>query len=183
MLITIKEISKNPFILKDKIFIYPTDTIYGIGCDAKNEELVNKIRKIKQRHETPFSVIAPDKEWIKENCEISQNAKFYLNKLPGPYTLILKLKNKQAIANNVSFSSTIGVRIPAHPITKIISKLKIPIITTSVNLSGDKFMTSLDDLNQEIKSQIDAIIYEGPIKCKPSTVIDLSQDKEKILRN
>ena len=141
------------------IFIYPTDTIYGIGCDARNFNAVKRIRELKNRDEKPFSVIAPSKEWIINNCEEKN-----LNKLPGPYTLILKLKNKECVASNVSGLNTLGVRIPDHWF-----KVDIPIVTTSVNKSDKTNMTSLEDLDKDIK--VDFIIYEGEKKGKSSRII------------
>ena len=81
-------------ILDGAVFIYPTDTIYGIGCNAENEEAVKKIRDAKNRSKAPFSVIAPSIDWIKENCEVTETAEEWLEKFPGPYTLIFKLKDK-----------------------------------------------------------------------------------------
>ena len=74
------------------VFVYPTDTIYGIGCDATNSSSVLKVRNIKERNDLPFSVVAPSKDWIRDNCEVDAKAEQWLDKLPGPYTLILKLK-------------------------------------------------------------------------------------------
>ena len=161
-------------ILKTGIFIYPTDTIYGIGCDATNKKLVEKIRQIKQRPETPFSVISPSANWIFENCVVSANAKEWIGKLPGAYTLILKLKNKSTIAENVSKKESVGVRIPAHWFSKVVEGLGVPIVTTSVNLSGEKFMTLIEDLDENIKKKVDLIIYEGEKKGTPSEIIDLT---------
>ena len=64
------------------VFIYPTDTIYGIGCGALDKNAVEKIRRLKERQTNPFSIIAPSKEWITENCIITKEAKDLLNKLP-----------------------------------------------------------------------------------------------------
>ena len=70
------ELNQNKkFILKQLkkcIFIYPTDTIYGMGCDARNKKLVQKIRTIKSSYIQPFSVIAPSIDWIRKNCEVSE---------------------------------------------------------------------------------------------------------------
>ena len=79
--------------LKKSVFIYPTDTIYGIWCDATNHELVSMIRDIKQSYGQPFSIIIPNKNMIYEFCETNKKTKEYVDKLPGPYTLILKVKN------------------------------------------------------------------------------------------
>ncbi len=164
--------------LKNSVFIYPTDTVYGIGCDATNNKLIQKIRKIKQRDKKPFSIIAPSKKWIYENCAIDTKVEKYLEKLPGAYTLILKLKNKKAINKETNNNmDTIGVRIPKHWFSKIVKKINIPIITTSVNISGQKNMTNINDLNQEIKKQVDFIVYEGEKKGKSSKVIDCITEK------
>jgi L-threonylcarbamoyladenylate synthase len=163
-------------ILENSIFIYPTDTIYGLGCNALREDLVEKIRLIKQRPEQPFSVIAPSKAWIYKNCNVSRQGSKWVKKLPGPYTLIMNLKNPNAVAENVNNNlPTVGVRIPKHWFTEIVSELNIPIVTTSANITGGNFMTSLDDLDEEIKRKVEYAIYEGPKKGKPSELIDLTK--------
>ena len=78
--------------LKTEVFIYPTDTIYGIGCDATNDKLVEKIREIKQRENKPFSIIAPSVQWILDNFNV--NVRLIDKYLPGPYTLLLEKKQK-----------------------------------------------------------------------------------------
>ncbi|MFZ2522114.1 MAG: L-threonylcarbamoyladenylate synthase [Minisyncoccia bacterium] len=154
-----------------KIFIYPTDTIYGMGCDATNEDTVKKLRVIKNRFEKPFSVIAPSKEWILENCMVNESD---LKILPGPFTLILKIKNKDIVVPDVSFLDTLGVRIPDSWFTEIISEAGVPFITTSVNLSGEKHMEKLEDVPREILEKVDYVIYDGPITGKQSTRVNLS---------
>ncbi len=165
------------------IFIYPTDTIYGIGCDATNSSAVQKIRQLKKRMKNPFSVIAPSKNWIHNNCEIDKKAMEWIEKLPGPYTLIMKLRNKDAVAEKVNLGlDTIGIRIPDHWISEEIEEIGIPIVTTSVNVEGSMFMTSLDNLNPEIKSGISFIIYEGKLKARPSKLVDLTKEKAQIIK-
>jgi len=162
------------------IFIYPTDTIYGIGCNALNQKAVQKVREIKQRPETPFSIWVPSLKWIEENCLVEKNIQEWLEKLPGPYTLILKLKNKKAVAKEVNNSlNSIGVRIPDHWLGKLIEKLGFPIVTTSANRSGQNFMTSLEDLDPEIEKHVDFLIYEGEKKGHPSKIMDLTTGKIK----
>ncbi len=175
-----KEFKKRKGIIKEiksKIFIYPTDTIYGIGCNSLNKDLVEKIRKIK-KSKKPFSVIAPSKNWIYKNCHYK---KAYIEKLPGKYTFILKLKRK-IFPNNVSFGKTVGVRIPKHEFCDLIRKAKVPFITTSVNKSGEKNITKIDDISRRIRNKVDYIIDYGPLNGKPSTIIDLTKKIAKIIR-
>jgi|TARA_B100001964_G_C14258134_1_gene613589 L-threonylcarbamoyladenylate synthase len=177
-----KDIIRTSLIENNPVFIYPTDTIYGLGCNATNKQAVEKIRDIKQRKSNPFSVIAPSKEWIDENCIVNENAKDWIKRLPGPYTLILKTK-KQCVAENVAPDlDTLGIRIPDHWFSNFVNEIDIPIVTTSVNKSSEDFMTSLDDLDSEIKSRVDFIVNEGEKKGNTSKIIDLTDDTEVIER-
>lgn len=166
-------------IREGELLIHPTDTIYGIGCNAANKEAVKKLREIKQRpEEKPLSVIAPSKEWIRQNCMVDEEVESWLDKLPGPYTLILKLKNQDAVAENVTGGKeSIGVRMPDHWFTQITEEIARPIITTSVNIRGQTFMTSLDDVDDSIRNRIPIILYEGEKHGTPSTIVNLSGEE------
>ena len=165
-------------ISRGAIFIHPTDTIYGLGCNALRAESVKKIREIKESYQNPFSIIAPSKEWILKNCHINEKGKEWLNKLPGPLTLILKLKNKDCIVKEVNNGlDTLGVRISDNWFSEFIKWLKLPTITTSVNKTGNDFMTSLEDLDSGIKGNVDFIIYDGEKKGRPSEIVDLTKGK------
>src|SRR3989338_9230337 len=168
-------------ILDGAVFVYPTDTIYGIGCNATDEKAVRKLREIKGRPTNPFSVIAPSAEWIIENCVLNEKQKEYLELLPGPYTLILKTKNHPVAKSVNQGLSTLGVRIPDHWISDAVKDSKIPIVTTSANKSGDEYMTSLEDLDESIKNNVKFIVYEGEKEGKPSKIIDLT-DKVKVIK-
>jgi len=168
-------------ILGGAVFIHPTDTIYGLSCDATNDEAVGKIRAIKERFKRPFSVIAPSKEWIKENCEMTPNAEEWLEKLPGPYTLIMKLKNKKAISEKTNMGmDTVGIRIPAHWMSHAAAAIGIPLITTSANKMDEDYMTTLENLNPDIKLKVDFIIYEGEKHGKPSKLVHLEGDEVEV---
>ena len=159
-------------ILDGAIFIHGTDTIYGLGCDATNKEAVARLRKIKEKEKQPFPIIAPSKEWILENMEVKEKD---LEKLPGPFTIIAKMKTKDAVAPNVNpmGDNTIGVRIPDYWFSMVVSMLGIPIVTTSVNKGGGAYMKQIEDLSSELKKDIDFAIYDGPIEGKPSERINL----------
>ncbi len=149
------------------IFILPTDTIYGLSCDATNEEAVATIRRLKNRPEAPLSVWAPSKEWIRTNCVVEEED---LAKLPGAYTLIVRLKNTNAVAKNVC-EDTIGVRMPDHWLADSIEKFGKPVITTSVNKSGEPFMTCQEDLDKDVAQGVDVMIDEGVKEVRPSIVL------------
>ena len=183
-------ITKEEFILRkdellDKIkhgaiFIHPTDTIYGLGCSALDGKAVKKIREIKGRPSKGFSVIAPSIEWIRENVHIKSEAfEDWLEKLPGPYTFICEVKHKGIVASEINpEGNTIGMRVPHHWFTEVAKMAKIPLVTTSANKLGKDFMTSLDDLDPEIKKHVDFIIYEGEKKGRPSQIVFLDQTDE-----
>jgi len=161
-------------IVRGDTFIYPTDTIYGLGCNALLPEAVRKIREIKKRDEAkPLSVIAPSKEWILKYCEIGDERQ--LDRLPGPYTLILKKKPDCPVAPEINFTDdTIGVRIPKHWFTELVEQAGVPFVTTSVNFSGGSFMKKFSDIPEEISALADYCIYEGEKKGVPSTKINIA---------
>ena len=164
------------------IFIYPTDTIYGIGCNALDSRAVKKIRDIKGRPKTPFSIIAPSKEWIRENAH-AQGEIFedWLEKLPGPYTLVAKINDKAIVSEEIHpGGDTLGMRLPDHWIADLVRMTKIPIVTTSANKVDKNFMTSLEDLDPEVKKHVDFIIYEGAKKGRPSQIVFLDKEEVKV---
>jgi len=161
------------------VFIYPTDTIYGIGCDATNDSAVEKIREIKKRDNKPFSIIAPSIKWIIKNCEVKKED---LDKLPGPYTYVLKSKDTTVSKKIAPDSNLLGLRIPNSWFSDIVSELNIPIVTTSVNISGKKHMTCLKDLNENIRDSVDFIIYVGEKKGNPSTIIKIIDNKKEEIK-
>lgn len=177
----VKETSIIKAIKKGKIIIYPTDTIYGIGCDALNTEAILKIREIKERDsKKPFSIIAQSKQWIYNNFEAN---KPYIKKLPGPFTFILRTKKEKLVSNHVTNNTNIlAVRIPDHPFTKIIQKAKTPFISTSVNISGQPPITEINKIPKKITKQVDLIIDAGKLSKKPSTLIDLTGNIARIIQ-
>ena len=171
-------------ILSGEVFIHPTDTIYGLGCNALSSKAINKIREVKKRPSTPFSVIAPSVEWIKENCVITKEGEKWLKELPGPLTLILKTKNSPVASEVNPNVESLGVRIPNHWISKFVEWLGVPIITTSVNVIDEPFMTKIEDLdldmNVNIKRKLGFALYEGEKTGRPSKIIHLEKDEVKV---
>ena len=164
-------------IVAGAVFVYPTDTIYGLGCNALDKDAVNRLREIKKNPDRPLSVIVPTKGWIYENCFTELGAD-WIEKLPGPYTLILGLKSPRCVAPNVHLDKgSLGVRMPMHWCLELARLCRVPIITTSANIAGEDYMTSAENLSEEIRAQIDFFIDEGPIEGRPSTIVDLTGDR------
>ena len=174
------------FFLKEmhrgKIFVYPTDTIYGIGCDATNSHAVEKIRLLKKRDAKPFSVIAPTKYWIRNNGTYNLDIDKWIAKLPGPYTLILGLKNSRAVDRGVNNGlGSLGVRIPRNWFAEIVKEFGSPFVTTSVNISGEKHITDVGEIDEDWG--IDYVIDGGVLNGNPSTIVNLIGEEKIMERN
>jgi len=168
-------------IMAGKIFVYPTDTIYGIGCNALIGESVRRIREIKQRDEKPFSVIAPSKDWIRKKCFVDEKVEKWLGKLPGAYTLILELRENGAVSEEVCVGwEGLGVRLPDNWFASVIGEVGLPFVTTSVNLSGEKPCSEIGEIDKEILDKIDYVIDVGRLGGKPSRVVNLLAGREEV---
>jgi len=173
-------------IQKGKVFIYPTDTLHGLGTDALNYHSVNRISVIKKRSNKPFLIIAPSFEWIFENCliENAEIKKILFEKLPGRYSFILKLKKHKIINKNTNDQCpSIGIRMPDNWFYRLIKKSGRPFISTSINFSGEPAVQNLEDLPIEISQAVDYIIWdETLVGGKASTIIDLTSGRSKVIR-
>ena len=160
-----------------KVIIYPTDTVYGIGCDATNKQAVSRVYSIKKRDPSkPVSVIMGSIRMIKEYCEVTQEQQKLIEKyLPGPFTFILKQKKPLACDT----PGTLAVRIPDYaPIVKACEILGKPIVTTSANISGSKESWSVNAIDVEVVTKVDFVFDGGPCKYRgPSTVYDCTTNK------
>ncbi|MDI9624224.1 MAG: L-threonylcarbamoyladenylate synthase [Methanothermobacter sp.] len=169
-------------ILKDGgIVLYPTDTLYGLGVNAFDEEAVKRLYRLKRRPlNKPISICLHDTKWIGRIAYLNPKIERLIKKLlPGPFTIILKKKN--TISQILTGSSEkIGIRIPDNIISRELSK-EFPITSTSANISGMKTHNNIKDIIQQI-GEVDMAIDAGPLKGVPSTVIDLTLDPPKILR-
>ncbi len=167
-----------------ELIIYPTDTIYGIGCDMKNSKALEKLNQLKNRPTNkPFSFICNDMSEAAHYARISNAAHRVMKRfLPGPYTFVLPtgsgVPKKMASADRA-----VGIRIPNHPITLALAKeFGAPIITTSVNVSNEQPLNAIGDLSHMFTSAVAVIIDGGPLDNVPSTIIDFTEDDPKVIR-
>ncbi len=167
-------------VLNNKgVIVYPTDTVYGIGGDALCEEVVSRVREIKQiRKSKPFSLMFGSFSQIKEYCELAPWESEILTKyLPGPYTFIVRKKKDVEIAATGDLTS-VGVRIPDNMFCiKLAKKFGKPIITTSANITGEPPPASLEEVDKRILEKVDLAVRGGKTRAEPSTIIDLIQQK------
>ena len=161
------------------IIIYPTDTVWGIGCDPFNQKSVDNLFRIKGKKEEGLSILINNKELISDYCLISTKKKKIVDKLfPGPVTVILKSKVK--FAKGVARNGNIAIRIPNNKTSISLAK-ENPIITTSANMHG---MDVVKDMNEAREIFGNSCIYlngEKPIGIE-STIINLTGNNPKIVR-
>jgi tRNA threonylcarbamoyl adenosine modification protein (Sua5/YciO/YrdC/YwlC family) len=166
------------------VIAYPTDTIYGIGCDIFNKKGVKKIYQIKQRDpRKPFSFICSDLSDVSNYAQVSNFAfKIMKRQLPGPFTFVLEATRivPDLLATR---QRTVGIRIPDDPITlSIVRELGHPIVTTSVNASGKEPELDPTDIEATMGHQLDLVVDGGNRLSNPSTVISLVGDRVEVLR-
>lgn len=168
-----------------KIFIYPTDTLLWIWCNTQIKSSVERVYEIKKRVNKPLLVIIPSINWIKSNCDISsKNFEKIKQKLPWPYSFIVKLFDKNIISPLINgWWETVWIRIPNNWFSEIIAKSWTTFITTSVNFSWENPATKIKDIPKEILESVDYVIEDDEnLSWKSSTLIDLSWDEEIVLR-
>lgn len=171
------------------LVIFPTETTYGAGVDATNQEAVNKLLAYKSRREgKPLSIAVTDQKMAEKYVELTESAKrIYDRFLPGPVTVVSKTKG--TVADGVASEyGTLGVRIPDYPLMlEIVKAYGKPITATSANGSGEKRPYTIQDifdgLSEKQKGLIDLVLDAGELpKNPPSTVIDTTLDTPVVFR-
>lgn len=172
-------------VLRDGgVIVYPTDTVYGLGCDIRNNDAIERIIRIKGRDPSkPFSFICADLSDISKFAKVSDYAYRILRRfLPGAYTFVLE-GHKETPKLLRAKRKTVGIRIPDHPVPlALVKKLGGPIVTTSANRSGEDVLTDPEELEVELGHEVDLILSCGPMAVTPSSVISLLNDMVEVLR-
>lgn len=162
-----------------EIIVYPTDTVWGIGCDPFNQKAVDRLFKVKGKKENGVSILIKSKDLVSEYCNVnSKNLKIVEKLFPGPVTLIMKSKVK--FAKGVTRDGNIAVRVPNND-TAISLVENNPIITTSANKHGRNIAKSLDEARKIFGNSCIYVEGEQP-KGIESTIINLTKNSPKILR-
>ncbi|WP_323758564.1 L-threonylcarbamoyladenylate synthase [Roseivirga sp.] len=174
-------------VLRDGgVIIYPTDTVYGIGCDFSNTKAVERVCKIKNVKPQNLSFICYDLSEISEYVKQLSTPVFKVMKklLPGPYTFILNSNSSVPKILNAK-KKTVGIRVPNNSIPRLLVKeLGRPIITSSIQGEDDVIEYSTDPslIFEKYENLVDIVIDGGYGGNVPSTVIDCSNDQFEIIR-
>lgn len=181
----LRYINKAVKVLKEGgVIVYPTDTVYGIGCDIFNKNALERIFSIKNDGITKlFSFVCADLKDIAKYVKVSDYAyKMMKHHLPGPYTFILPAA-KEVPKKLWTKRKTVGIRIPNHEISlKLVTELGNPIISTSTTNRKGTLILDPIEIKSIFHSQVDLMLSQGGLRGKLSSVIDLSGDMPEIVR-
>ncbi|WDO12254.1 threonylcarbamoyl-AMP synthase [Flavobacterium sp. WW92] len=183
-----KEIDRVVKVLKEGgLVIYPTDTVYGLGCDITNTKALERIAKIKgiKLDKANFSFVCHDLSNISDYVKQIDTSTFKLLKrtLPGPYTFILPGNNN--LPKEFKKKNTVGIRVPDNSIAlEIVKQLGNPIVSTSIHDDDDviEYTTDPELIFEKWQNLVDVVIDGGYGDNQPSTIIDLSGSEPVVVR-
>jgi tRNA threonylcarbamoyl adenosine modification protein (Sua5/YciO/YrdC/YwlC family) len=173
---------------KDGVIIFPTDTIYAMGCRLDSKKAIERMCKItgKKVEKVNFSLICESLSHIAEYTAVLDKAVFRLmkNNLPGAFTFILKANNNvtKFFAGN---KKTIGIRVPDNAIAQaIISELGVPLVATSIHHDDEivEYMTDPSEIHDKFEYQVDCVIDGGVGDIVPSTIVDCTEEEIVVVR-
>lgn len=170
--------------LKDgAVIIYPTDTVYGLGCDIFNQKAMEKLSRIKgvKLDKSMFSIVCNDLSHLSTFTRPIDNTTFRLLKraLPGAFTFILNANN--SLPTYYKSRDTVGIRVPEHKVSQaIVKSLGSPIASTSLNHTDEegKYFTDPELIAEKYDKLVDIIIDSGTGETNPSTIVDISNGVE-----
>jgi tRNA threonylcarbamoyl adenosine modification protein (Sua5/YciO/YrdC/YwlC family) len=168
----------------DGVVVYPTDTVYGLGCDITSRKAVERITHIKGRDpKKPMSFVCADLTHISRYARVSNFAYRILKRhLPGAYTFILEATH-DVPKMLLTKQKTVGIRVPNHAVAlALVKELGNPVLSTSANLSGDEPINNPAEIQQLLGNQVDVILDCEVLPRVPSTVVSLVGDTVEVLR-
>lgn len=183
-----KEIAKVVAVLKKGgLIVYPTDTVYGLGCDITNSKALERVARIKgvKLDKANFSFVCHDLSNLSDYVKQIDTATFKVLKraLPGPYTFILP--GAKSLPNAFKKKKTVGIRIPDNSIAlEIVKQLGNPIISTSIYDEDEilEYTTDPELILEKWDNLVDMVIDGGYGDNEPSTIIDFSEEEPKVIR-
>ena len=184
MLTEIKQ--TNTYLKKGKTILYPTDTVWGLGCDATNEKAVSKIYKIKKRVESKsLIVLVSSVHMLKKYVSVSKKALEFLKISKKPTTIIYK-NPKNFAKNTIAKDNTIAIRIVQHEFCrKLIKRFGKPIVSTSANISERPTPKSFIEIEKSILENVDYVVnlQKNKVTDKSSRIIRIIGNDIEVLRS
>ena len=169
----------------DGVIIYPTDTVYGLGCSIYSKKAMKRLHLIKKMDpKKPLTLICSNQTQIQEYTQGIETPIFKLLRkhLPGPYTFVFRA-SKIVPKMMLTPRSTVGFRWPDHPITlAIVEMLGHPILSSSLRISEDQLSDDPQEIHDHFKKRVDVVVDGGSIFAEHSTIIDFSQGDPILLR-
>ena len=183
MIATIKQ--THQYLKEGKVILYPTDTVWGIGCDASNFKAVSKIYKIKKREESKsLIVLVSSLNMLKKYVQVPKKALQILQNTEKPTTIIYK--NPKGFAKNtIAEDNSIAIRIVQDDFCrKLIKRFGKPIVSTSANISGDPTPKSFQEISKPILDGVDYIVnlHQDSVSNKSSTILKIVGNEIQVLR-
>jgi len=166
------------------LIVFPTDTIYGVGCDITHINAIEKLNSLKgDRNGKNYSILVKDFKQLREYAVITKSQENILKEhLPGPFTFVLKA-SKKVPKYLISNQGTVGIRIPRNRLCKaLITKLKKPLIGTSLNKSREDIVTNPEKIPKKLLKYLDVVLDANVLGATSSTVVDLTTKQPVILR-
>ena len=199
MLLSINPINPQPrriqqvvdVLKNDGVIIYPTDTVYGLGCSIFSKKAMKRMHQIKNQNvstvtnpKKPLTFICANQTEVQKYTQGIPTPVFKLlrRQLPGPYTFVFKAA-KIVPKMMLTPRSTVGLRWPDHLIAnEIVKSFGHPILSSSLRISADELYDDPHDLHEKYKKQVDLIVDGGTIFAENSTIIDFSHGESEIIR-
>jgi tRNA threonylcarbamoyl adenosine modification protein (Sua5/YciO/YrdC/YwlC family) len=192
MIIEINPQNPQPRLIKRAVEVlesggvvaYPTDTVYGLGCDIYNKRAIRRVHQIKRQPESkPFSFICPGLKELSNYARVTNYAYNTLRRLlPGPYTFVLE-GSRGMPKMMLTRRKTAGIRVPNNPICLAIAQaLGHPLLSTSTTDAEGRVLNAVWEIETFLGKQIDLIVDGGPVPGLPSSVVSLVDDIPEVLR-
>jgi tRNA threonylcarbamoyl adenosine modification protein (Sua5/YciO/YrdC/YwlC family) len=165
------------------ILVYPTDTVYGMGCDLENKDALNRLYRLKKiPKRKPLSFICSDLKMVSDYAKLGNSAHSMMRKLlPGPFTFILQA-TRQVPKLMISKQRTVGIRVPEQEFTlELVRRLGRPLVNTSASDSLEEVVSDPDQI-EELYPHADLMISMGQQRSEASTILDFTGDNPEVVR-
>jgi tRNA threonylcarbamoyl adenosine modification protein (Sua5/YciO/YrdC/YwlC family) len=180
-----RHVSRVVEILRsDGVIVYPTDTVYGLGCDIHSKKALDKVRRIKKMdNKRHLSFVFADLKAIAEYAQVDDPSYKILRRyLPGPYTFVLRA-TRLVPRIVLTKRQEVGIRIPDNKICQaLLAELGHPILSSSVRLPDDQLLDDPKEIAKIYKGQVDIVIDGGVFMPQPSSIISLLDDTPEVMR-